>query len=89
MNNPVIISCPNGIWKKISTGVTNGNVWRADKSPSLYLHTYRLSGDTPPTGVTEGMPIFLNSINEEIRSTVAIDVYIMAIGNNGKVRVDV
>ncbi len=89
MANPTFVTCKKNIWKKVATDVLTGQIWKADKEPNLYIHTYRTTGDPAPTDRNEGMPIFQNKISEEISPSAGIDIYIMAIENNGKVRIDI
>lgn len=88
MANPVTIICPEDEWKKVASSVTIGQVKKLSKKPSLYLETYRTAGATAPTSITEGAIIFRENDYESISASAAIDVYIMARGNDGKVRVD-
>lgn len=89
MANPVIKNCNANEWTKVATNVTIGQINRLDKKPNLYLQTYRMAGADAPTEQTEGVPLFVQSDSEEISSSAGIDVYIMAVGDNGEVRVDV
>jgi hypothetical protein len=85
MPNPKIVSCPENTWTLVAENVTTGYVKTKIKHPNIYLETYRLTGGTPPTDQSEGIPFDKIA---EISSSVAIDVYIMAVGSNGSVRVD-
>lgn len=89
MANPILVDCSQGEWTKVATNVTTGQVHRINKKPSMYLQTYRMTGNDSPTARTEGIPLFINSESEEISAAAGIDVYVMAIGNDGQVRVDV
>jgi hypothetical protein len=88
MANPISIFCPENTWKKVATNVTIGQVKRLSNLPSKYLEMYKMTGQNAPSGKSKGVPIFLQNNYEGISSSSAIDVYIMAIGGNGKVRVD-
>jgi hypothetical protein len=90
MSNPNFVNCPANTWTKVATNVITGQVWR-DKTTVKYLHTYRETGDAAPTDRAEGMPIFVQeeSDHESISAVSGIDVYIYAIGEDGRVRVDV
>jgi hypothetical protein len=88
MANPERVNCIADIWTKVATNVTSGQVNKLDKKPGLYLQTYRMTGGAAPTNQNEGVPIFINSVSEEIAAASGIDVYIMAVGNSGVVRVD-
>lgn len=90
MPNPVIKECPKDEWTQVTTtsgtGVTSGIIWLQDKSPNVYLQTYRVEGDPAPTDKTDATPIHGKSI--PISSSVPIDVYIQPVSEDGVVRVD-
>lgn len=89
MANPVIIDCTKDVWTKVATDVVTGQVHKKSEVPQLYLHTYRLTGETAPALKTEGVEIFIHeNLSENISALAGIDVYIMPIGEDGKVRVD-
>ena len=88
MANPVIVDCPEGEWTSVATNVTTGQIKKIGKKPNLYLETYRMTGNAAPTSQTEGAPAFQISDSEQISATAGIDVYIMAVGADGRVRVD-
>ena len=89
MANPVPVDIPENTWTKVATAVTAGKIKRLGVLPNLYIETYRDTGDPAPTDQNEGAVMFYNGNTEEITATAAIDVYIMALGANGKVRVDI
>ena len=89
MANPVFVDCLDGVWTLVAENVTAGQVKRADKKPGAYLETYRMHNGAVPTSQIDGVPCFHNSDSELISATAGIDVYIMAVGNDGKVRVDI
>lgn len=87
MADPVIIDItPADAWQKVATNVTTGFVHALTNPPSAYVHTYRDTGGAIPTLKTEG--IVFDGITEQISSSVGIDVYVMALNADGKVRVD-
>lgn len=88
MADPLIVNCPKDAWIEVTTNVTSGQIHKLLKNPSSYLSTYRETGETAPTIVEEGIPIFINGITEQISASVGIDVYIYAVGKDGQVRVD-
>lgn len=88
MSNPVFVTCKKNVWKLVASDVVSGQIWKADRKPNVYIHTYRTHGGTAPTLKDEGMPIFIDGISENISASSGIDVYIMSIEDNGKVRVD-
>jgi hypothetical protein len=89
MANPVFVNCPANTWMRVASNVTTGQVWKSDKSPNLYLQTYRMTGNAAPVNQSEGVPCFHSNVFEEISSSAEIDVYIYAVGVDGRVRVDI
>ena len=88
MANPVEINLTANTWEKVATDVTGGYAKKLSNSPSKYVETYRLTGQPKPTNRAEGAEIFINTNKDKIESPVGIDCYIMAIGADGKVRMD-
>ena len=88
MANPTIVNCAADTWVKVATNVTNGQIHVKDTSPR-YLSTYRVTGDPAPTDDADSVQLFASTPYSYISSTVAIDVYVKAIGEAGKVRVDI
>ena len=89
MPNPVTVSCPENQWTLAASNVTSGSIKKLSNKPNKYLETYRLTGQAAPTDQTEGAEVFTIVNPGSISSSVAIDVYIMAVGAAGKVRRDV
>ena len=89
MQNPIFVTCVKEVWTKVATAVTEGQLWKDSSAPALYLHTYRLTGAEAPTLRSEGVAIFLRSINEEIKASASIDIYIYTVAKTGRVRVDI
>lgn len=85
MANPLIIECPEGTWVKALTGVTKGTIHVLNKNPDKYMQTYRPTGGIAPIDTIEGVS-FEDRL--EVINSFPIDVYIEAIGELGKVRVD-
>jgi hypothetical protein len=88
MPNPITVNCPDGEWTLVAEDQVWGQIYRLDNKPAKYLYTYRLTGEDPPTLQTEGAPIFLTADRYNLVAGVGVDVYIMAVGNAGKVRYD-
>ena len=89
MANPVIIECPAGVWTLVASNVTAGRIKMASTAPNAYLETYRMTGNPAPTDQSEGVPAFpFDGATADIEAAAAIDVYIMAVGKDGKVRAD-
>lgn len=89
MADPARITCPADEWTKVATNVTSGQVNRLNKKPNLYLQTYRMTGNEAPIDKGEGIPIFVEPNDNRIESAAGIDVYIMAVGQDGEIRIDV
>jgi len=85
MATPVFVDItPKETWVKVADNVKSGQVWII-KGNVEYLQTYRDAGDPAPTLRSDGVDL------EEvawISATAGIDVYVMAIGDVGRVRVD-
>lgn len=89
MADPVLIPCPKEVWTPIAIGVTSGLVSKKSEKPSLYLSTYRMTGEAAPTLIDEGIKMFVNSdITVPISASAAIDVYVWTTEEAGVVRVD-
>jgi len=88
MADPVFVDCTADAWVPVATNVITGQIWKASNAPRLYLQTYRMTGGAAPTDQAEGVPALISG-NDVISATAAIDVYIMAVGAAGRVRVDV
>ena len=89
MANPIIVSCTVDTWVKVATNVTSGMIHKRTKKNSIYLQTYRETGDPAPTDINEGVELFITSDSVGISSDTNIDVYIRCIGETGSIRVDV
>lgn len=86
MANPVIVTCPKNRWKRVASDIYFGNIKKL--THDNFIETYRMHGDPAPTTAEEGFRIFLLKDSEFVFSWDAIDVYMMAVGAVGKVRVD-
>ena len=88
MASPVIHNIPADTWVKVAENVTAGQVWKISSDPNVYLQTYRATGEAAPSNTIDSVNLFLESISEQISATDPIDVYVYAVGMDGKVRVD-
>jgi hypothetical protein len=88
MGEPVIKSCLAGAWTLAIENETSALIHIKDTSPEKYLHTFRTAGDPAPTpgDVSDALPIRGGSA--KLSTTTSVDVYIMAVGKNGAVRID-
>lgn len=90
MADPTFINIPEGGWTVVATDTTTGLLHKTSHAPSVYLQTYRLTGGTAPTLVTDGVEAFKNLSNTEVISSAdAIDVYLWAVSADGRVRADI
>ena len=86
MANPIIVNLPSDTWVKVATGVTSGTIHIKDRSPNLYLQTYRITTDPAP--INDSDAVEFGPDVGAISSTSEIDVYLKAVGADGSVRVD-
>ena len=92
MADPTIVACAVDTWVKVATAVAAGQVHIITTAGSegenlVYLQTYRTTGGAAPTLKTEGIPLI--QLSTPIESSFDIDVYIMATGAAGSIRIDV
>ena len=88
MADPATVACPANVWTKVATDILTGQIHKK-LTRTVYLQTYRETGNPDPTLQSEGVPAFPDGPSEEISSNVPIDVWIFAVGKAGSVRVDV
>lgn len=93
VGDPEIKNCTADTWVKVATNVWFGTISKLYDNddiadPTGYLQTYRVTGEPAPTTTEEGSICFAKTNTEWILSWWGIDVYIMALGRNGKVRVN-
>jgi len=86
MPNPADIDCVQGEWTQVAEGVTNCIVWIKALDPGSYYIDRRLSGSAVPTDLSFAHTIMGGK--EDISTISEIDIYVWAIGKNGKVIVD-
>jgi len=90
MANPVIIEIPENTVTKVATNVVTGKIkkHRVDGRKLYYYSTYRETGDPAPTlsEMEDEMSLMFIKHPEEddILSTTAIDVYVIATLEDGK-----
>lgn len=92
MADPVVTALALDTWVKVATAKAAGQIHIITTAGSngeniVYLQTYRETGGVAPTLKTEGVPLV--QLSTSIQSSFDIDVYIMATGAAGSVRVDV
>jgi hypothetical protein len=84
MPNPAIITCTKDTWTKVATNVATGAIYQL--TVGKCFQTYRLTGDTAPTNLLEGVDLITPV--DTIQASAGIDVYIYSKGADRKVRVD-
>jgi hypothetical protein len=88
MANPYFVNLKSNSWMRVARGVTAGIIKRVSLDDLPIIETYRVYGDPKPTSQGDGVHCFLNGNTETIASSSPIDVYLMCIGFNTTVRVD-
>lgn len=87
MNDPQYpVNLIAGQWNLVATSVTTGLIHK--KTDCNYLQTFRLTGGTAPTLISEGVLLFNLDDVAEISATEPIDVYIW-VSKDAIIRVDV
>ena len=90
MPNPVLVSCPEGVWTKVATNVTSGQVnKKVGESGITYFRTYRVTGDAAPTDLSTAVGFYLSSVPIAANVSEPIDVYIWCQDGDGSVVVEV
>ena len=88
MANPDVITLTEDTWVKVATNVTTGGIWEMS-SIARILMTQRDTGDAAPTDNSDAVHIFVGDCNYiPISSDAGKDIYLKAVNNPGKVRVD-
>lgn len=86
MKNPMIVSCPAGVWTKVATNIRGGRIHQ--KITGIpYWWTYRVTGQAAPTTKDEGLVLFDKDDNEPLINTSGADIYVYC-DKAGRVRVD-
>jgi hypothetical protein len=80
----VVTITPKDTWQKIATNVQSGQVWILNGIVE-YLVTYRPTAGGAPTTQEEGVD--LEDVHV-IQASAGVDVYVMALRGEGKVRID-
>ena len=85
MADPIIVTCAEDAWTQVATNITTAIIHKKITTPQYY-HTYRLTGGTAPTDLSDGIVLVDQSV--EYNHSAPIDIYIYAQGAAGSVRVD-
>lgn len=85
MSNPVIKTIKKDEWRKIASNVVYCSIHLIDENQNA-VFTYRTAGDLTAIDNDEGIRITNKSV--KLKSDLNIDVYVMALNDNGKIRVD-
>jgi hypothetical protein len=85
--NPLPIALPKGVWTMVAQSKLTGQIHRL---PTLkgdtYLVTHRITGQAAPTDTTDA--IYIDGQSVTFQYDTAVDMYVMAVDSDGKVRVD-
>jgi hypothetical protein len=84
---PAMVTCTKDTWVKVAESVTAATIDMINGSPTAYLSTWRSTGEAAPTLASEGVSMFGESFQAVVQAGAAIDVYVMALGSAGQVRV--
>ena len=88
-HNPAVVECPKNVWVKVAAEITSGTIHRLVTLPEHYLHTYRNANEPAPSDNSDAALLFSGvSVFAAVSNDVNIDVYVKAIGANGRIRVD-
>jgi hypothetical protein len=89
-SNPAVVACAKNTWVKVATGILSGVIYRLNVMPEVYVQTIRLTGGAAPTDLSDAAQIFVDGAKAAVvNSEASVDVYVMACGAAGSVRVDV
>ena len=88
MPNPVVVTCPEGVWTLIAGNVSEGQIIKKNFDPS-YQITYRVAGDPAPTTLADGKVMQNDSLPIFARATETIDVYAYPTGGDGLLEIDI
>lgn len=88
MADPSVQTLTKDVWTKVATNVVSGYVHILKKSVQ-YLQTYRDNGGAVPAAGDPSEGAELNFPGTPIEASAGIDVYIMPLRADGRVRVDV
>ncbi len=79
MENPQFpINLIGGQWNKIATNINGAGTIHKKTKDVDYLQTYRLTGETAPTDISEGVLMFLDYSYEPFGVDSAVDIYVWA-----------
>ena len=95
MADPVIVDIPKDAWLPVITNVVAGFIDRMTADPTVYYFTTRLNLAAAPLIIDpndpdfEGVPKFLKGLTVDIEANEPTDIYILCLGDAGKVQVTV
>ena len=87
-DNPLVVSCPEGVWTMVAENTQSASLHKLSVVPGLYKQTYRISGQAAPTDDADAIIIFDTDTSHVFSHSPGIDIYIKAIGGDGSVRLD-
>jgi hypothetical protein len=90
--NPVMVECVKDVWTKVIENKTAGTISKTEsvksEAPSVYIQTYRLTGDNTAISDSEDVVMFEETDTEIIDFDAAVDVYVKALSATGELRVN-
>ena len=86
--DPVFVDCPAGVWTKVATNVTAGNIGLTSGRSTMCNSTFKMTGGAAPTSGADGVPVFELVSKIAISASAGIDVYIWCVSRAGRVSVD-
>ena len=91
MAEPEFFDLTKDVFTPVAIGVLSGVISKKTEAPQEYLQTYKNTGGAAPANDAElGVPMFQDlQVSENIAHSELIDIYIMPLGEDGRVRVDV
>jgi hypothetical protein len=77
MANPLLVTVTINEINRVATNIDDGILWALDKYDTIYLHTYRETGDAAPTDFSEFVPLRFGSYDYiDSGGITNIDVYV-------------
>lgn len=86
MASPVVKTLIADAWTLVAEASTGASIHILDFSPKMYLQTYRVAGQAAPTDMADAIGL---KDEKEVANEAPVDIYIVAQGADGRIRVDV
>lgn len=89
--DPVMVDCPKDVWTRLNASLPGGDekvlsatVHFQKTNQVTYFFTFRAGGDAP----TGDDAIMVRDTSFNLANTVAVDLYILCRGGDGRVRLE-